>query len=336
MIEKIRDIVTSIGNAVSESAKTKESISALKRTLGITKRQQKNILREMETYKQTSDIFKQICEDNPGIAYELQIGNFHLSNIEKILTIAESQVTDEDTCVSETIDNDWLHKFLDISGETSEEEKQKLLANILIGKLHKPDSVSYRTLGILKDLTRAEINQFRNVLSYTFYEGKNLVLLKDFSDTYPSINDLLYLQEIGLVNYNSQLSVHNESCTHNGFISIDNKFVLKYESANTNLELYKMTLPALELSMYIKDVTFDLDIVNHIILNYKSNIKLTLYMAEKIENGFCINKVAGIRTVFQDFINTLNITERIVSDINKHITDIRYFVVNFIWCGNLC
>lgn len=204
MNENIPELVLSTIKTIADStAQTTNGIAKIKeiqRTTGITKKQKKKLERELEFNLQASNEFKNWCDQNPGYLYEAHIGNIKLTNLNTIFNYAKLEFDKTESVPQQELEQEWLLKFLDVSGETSDIEKQQILAKVFAGQLKKPSCISYRTLNILKHISKEEIEIFKKALSCSFYNNNMLFIArgKECLD-YFKFGEIMRLEECGLM-----------------------------------------------------------------------------------------------------------------------------------------
>lgn len=251
-------------DAISETTSAIAKIDEIKRTTGISKRQSKKLILEGQTYSQLAISFAEFCEEHPGILYEEQIGNLKLSNIGQILDLAKAEFAKNDDVPKIEFNEEWLFKFLDTAGETSDLEKQTILAKVLAGELRKPDCISYRTLRILKDLSKKDLQLFAKAISFSFHSSNELMFIprNEGSTTFISYSEIMILDECGLMDSSSTKVLRFDKLIN--FTSCRNNYLLKVFDNNGNsnsLECYYFTNSALELLPFISVEEASLDII---------------------------------------------------------------------------
>ncbi len=85
-------------------------------------------------------------------------------NISAIVDQAAAQLPDREIEDHEP-DHDWTARFFNEAQDVSSEEMQILWARVLSGEVERPGSTSIRTLGILRNLNRANASLFRRLCS---------------------------------------------------------------------------------------------------------------------------------------------------------------------------
>lgn len=277
--EIIIDAIKSIADATGQTANAIATIKQIKRTTGISRRQAKRLTLETETNINIAEIVKQWCEANPGYLYEVKIGNMKLTNIGKILELAQKEFEPDESIPKEKLDEEWLMKFLDVSGQTTDYDKQKVLAKVLAGQLKKPECVSYRTLRILQDLSRSDIILFKKAVSCSFSAGGNSFVSKINDPKYLSYSEIFYLSECGLMDDNNMKSF--ATTANPAYLLTSNKSyclaVHKRNDSNINLECFFFTAAGVELSSLLNIEECDLSIIKNYASPYLSNYDVHLY-----------------------------------------------------------
>lgn len=106
------------------------------------------------------------------------------------------------------LNREFFHRFLSYAGDAYDEKIQDLWAKILAGELEEPNTYSIRTLAVLRDLTSAEAQTFKNAAMFfgKLDEGESSreFLINDQhsirSECGFTVNDMTLLEEAGLLN----------------------------------------------------------------------------------------------------------------------------------------
>ena len=93
-----------------------------------------------------------------------------IENFETIVVKASSMVKEdkEDAVIDKLPDDNWIASFCDSAKDISREEIQELWARVLAREIQNPDSVSIRTLAILKTLDTKTARLFETLCSMCF------------------------------------------------------------------------------------------------------------------------------------------------------------------------
>lgn len=131
-------------------------------------------------------------------------------NIDSIVHKAIEFISENESISEESVDEDWMTRFIDISQNISNEEMQNLWAKILSDEVSKPNSYSLRTLELLKNLSSNEAKLFVNFTKLGFILGGRLMVVKskEFLESYNILlNDQSLLQELNLIDSNFGYSI---------------------------------------------------------------------------------------------------------------------------------
>lgn len=96
-----------------------------------------------------------------------------MSNLQQIVNQAKTQFTEGEQVSPEPVNKDWQNRFFSIAEDISDEEMQKLWANILAGEVKRPKSFSLRTLDVLRNLSKEEAELFTQ--ANQFYLANNYI-----------------------------------------------------------------------------------------------------------------------------------------------------------------
>ena len=106
---------------------------------------------------------------------------------------------------------DWFINFFENVGNVSDETVQDIWARILAQEIDSPNSVSIKTINILKNIGRNEAILFQNMSKYSLiynnasYIPNNDIYLKEYDIAY---SDILLLNEYGLINNGPLVSLN--------------------------------------------------------------------------------------------------------------------------------
>ncbi|NVP18134.1 DUF2806 domain-containing protein [Candidatus Gracilibacteria bacterium] len=126
-------------------------------------------------------------------------------NLYGVLTKAVPKFQNEN--IDTEIDPDKLKRLKDLSKEFSSDEMQEYIAGILAGEYNNPGSYSLKTMEIIKNLTRDDINLFKKFCGLVI---NGFFILSDITnnngDDFRKANgldytEILYLQELGLISF---------------------------------------------------------------------------------------------------------------------------------------
>lgn len=193
---KILELITSTATAVTISISFSLSVNTKDKTI-------ENSGKIMSNGNQT------IVNGNGNIINSNDLSNYAIckvlndvnSSLEEIKRENQTQIIKK-VCdelkkqnVQNSVDKDFMLKYLDEGALISNSDIQEIWAKLLISKSTNEQSVSKRTLDIVKDLTSDEAIIFENVASLVHYSG----IIEKESCNEISFLDLSRLVDIGLL-----------------------------------------------------------------------------------------------------------------------------------------
>lgn len=120
------------------------------------------------------------------------------ANIKSVVGDAAAELGEKEVPNHEP-DPDWTARFFDCVQDVSAGDMRKLWARILSGEVEEPGRTSLRTLDILKNMTQKNAQIFRGICDFiigdfVFYPQEDPTRHRALS-----FNNIIYLQNIGLV-----------------------------------------------------------------------------------------------------------------------------------------
>lgn len=206
-------------------------------------------------------------------------------NLENIVVKSREYLGDK---VSEQpVDKDWSARFISVAQEVSREEIQEMLAKILAKEVTKPNTYSLRTLEVIRNLSKNELEEFKKFIAlssingYFHINGANREPLAKYGLNF---GVFVHLADIGLFNPSENLSIELEIKNSKPAIfrvAAINFLITSEADKNFSLGILKFT----EAGMQI----FDL------LENESSNSKHEEYISDFenniTKNGFKVEKI---------------------------------------------
>lgn len=118
-----------------------------------------------------------------------------MNNVRQIVDQAKTQFSEREQVSSEPVNQDWQNRFFSIVEDVSDEEMQKLWAQILAGEIKRPKSYSMRTLDTLRNMTKEDAELFVVSTSYLIH-NECICTEKEFGI---SLIDALKLTDMGVL-----------------------------------------------------------------------------------------------------------------------------------------
>lgn len=152
--------------------------------------------------------------------------------MEQIKQIPEEEISDEE------LDKDFLNKWRRAAEIIENQEMREIWASLLTAEVKLPKSVSKRTLDVVENLSKEEIETFQKLLSSKIMNKEN-ILIKHINNSHYPINNLNYkykdtisLIDATLLNpsmnsifltYANGISLMSENSLYFYYLSYDNK-----------------------------------------------------------------------------------------------------------------
>ncbi len=113
-----------------------------------------------------------------------------------IIYAEEALCNDESSAPDADLNDDWLYRWNDYSGEVSEEDLQKLWGRLLAGEFKAPGTYSLRCLDFLRNLSRPEADLIAKMASYVV----SGFIWREPNNSLPlSFDESMQLQEMGIL-----------------------------------------------------------------------------------------------------------------------------------------
>lgn len=176
-------------------------------------------------------------------------------NIESIADKAYDLLQNQQAQSNETVSQDWMTRFINNAQDVSDEEIQTIWANILSQEVVKPNSISLRTLDILKNISKDDALLFNKVSQAAIRRGfipRNDKILKKYNIFY---GEILRLDEIGLINSASNIQSQIDVDAHDYWFAANRHFAIKaYSETKRKLIVnqYPLTQSGQEILIALK------------------------------------------------------------------------------------
>ncbi|MDK0618847.1 DUF2806 domain-containing protein [Clostridium perfringens] len=173
-------------------------------------------------------------------------------NIDAVVDNAYSELEGKELESEENVDNDWMIRFINSVEDISNEKMQIIWGKILAGEIINPNSVSLRTLDVLRNLSKNEAKLFEKICNYIIdeqYIYNDNDILKKYEIIYA---DMLNLADYGLIN-SSMLISNNININENEEMLFKNDEYIVMAKSNT--ENIQISLPIFLLSEAGKELS---------------------------------------------------------------------------------
>lgn len=126
--------------------------------------------------------------------------------------------------------SDWFNEFTKLSGKFSSEDAHKLWGSVLTAKLDNPNSISYRTMQAIANLTPDECFRFKSIFPYVI-DGKYIFFLPSIRDgnKLNDLSELLFsLEDIGILKFvSAPVNLNIKTQKINGFEGVTFRAITK-------------------------------------------------------------------------------------------------------------
>ena len=217
---------------------------------------------------------------------------FELNNVQTIVEKSIEELSKKP--INQPLSREFILKYIDESKNISEKDIQDIWVKLLMKEVEEQDSVSKRTLDIIKNLKPKEAKIFEKI---AFLSDGNGMISKTFEEEYSFIQ-LSALQDIGLVKSNDLLT-KNFSLDNNEIILISctSNYALMLQNINNKKEKYSLschilTSTGMELKEALKIEMID-----------EKLFELGKSLAKKNNNKNLIFKIFKVNYKNNDIIN---------------------------------
>jgi len=131
-------------------------------------------------------------------------------NLENILVKTKDDLNGK-TVSEDPVEKDWTMRFLDVAQNISREELQAILAKILSGEIQKPGRFSFKTLEIIKYLSKTDLEKLQKFIALSSRDGffrfggvSQAEMMRKYDLDF---TDFVRLSDLGLFNQSLHLSV---------------------------------------------------------------------------------------------------------------------------------
>ncbi len=182
---------------------------------------------------------------------------------------------------NEIYDFDWFMRFYEAVGNVSDEDMQDLWAKVLAGELLHPSSFSYKTLEILRNLSRRDAELFVKICEHSFMVGEPGAFLPNEEEYFEQFDikytDIMRMSELGLMFNDANISLNFDNEDDSNILFINNGLLLMISSLDEKgirfgLRQFPFTGAGKELSSLVGKSASDDDLVKYgILLSRNSN-----------------------------------------------------------------
>lgn len=215
-------------------------------------------------------------------------------NLHKIFEETRQIIIDNKINLGSYTKIDWINVYFENAKTSSNEYMQKVWAKVLAKELSFPNSFSYKSLDILKNMNEEDFKLFEHLCSLSI---DNSFLSHKVNDLYKKFNlswvSMLRLKEFNLVSLDGTQKTYTLEPGTAKKILYGEKYLIVLKN-NTNekidykMSIYVLTQFALEIECITKKSVFEDFVIEYVkeLKKEKNNgLNISLYRVKSIENG---------------------------------------------------
>lgn len=181
-------------------------------------------------------------------------------NMEDVIQRADEILQNEPKIeqISAESDQGWVEDCLEGAGKAYNDDLKGYWAKLLAGEIKKPGTYSKRAILFVKSLSKEDADSIRKMCQYVVYNYDNTgaIILRYKPSDY-SFDEISFLMELRLVNYNHQIVKQYRFDENDGFGFYRKKDVglfIKIKRREYDLPIYSFTELGKEIMTIIDDV----------------------------------------------------------------------------------
>lgn len=165
---------------------------------------------------------------------------------------------------------DWLIRYYEAVGNISDENMQDLWAKILAGEINAPSSYSLKTIDILRNMRKCDVELFAYICKHSFMFNDHKLFLpncRGYMDAVRIVySDVMKLSEIGLIFNNAMIHMEFDLPEEPAIISVNRELVLSICSNETrnkkcSISQFPFTQVGIELATLVDEMSTDEDFI---------------------------------------------------------------------------
>lgn len=188
---------------------------------------------------------------------------------------------------------DWINLYFENAKNAQNQFMQEVWAKVLAKELAEPDSFSFKTLDILKNMHEEDFHLFEKLCSICTDDG--YILRGEISEKHILWQDQLKLGELGLINLNStrhwQIFSENYNNSSSFFTSSDYVLIVKNdtnEEVKIEIQVFYLSSSAQEIKSMVDSKCsgdYFLNFAKKIKQDYKDKLVISLHVLKCIEKN---------------------------------------------------
>lgn len=189
-------------------------------------------------------------------------------NLEDIFECADEMLSNKLEREKKAVDDDWTFHFVRFAKDISEESMKKRWGNLLAGEIESPGSYSLRMMILLSQMTKREAEIVNKFLQRGLFSDnkRNAVVLRSKGENNDlDLSNLLFMQELGLIDANDSLSITYNNVGYKTnernvvFERNGTGLVFSFQTEMIEFPVYKFTSIGREFLLLNKEIEVDTD-----------------------------------------------------------------------------
>lgn len=206
-IDAVKTLIESVKDAIGvlyEPTRIRRKADAEAYALQVKERTRRSIEEENEIAN--LEMIERIRERKASLEITRQ------QNIDDVVSnsmhlLANEQIEELD----KNLNKDWMVRFFDIVQDISDKEMKEIWAQILASEVKSPDSFSFRTMELLRNITKSEAMLFMKIAKYVLSTDNDYFILKDKNGELKEFGimyeDIANLVEAGFIHPESNIQI---------------------------------------------------------------------------------------------------------------------------------
>jgi hypothetical protein len=187
-------------------------------------------------------------------------------NLEDVFDYADEELGKHPEQEGKAVDEDWSHRFVTFAKDISDSELKSYWGRLLAGEIKSTGTYSYRMMLLMSQLSKREADSIREVFKYVMFldNDEKVLILKTMDYSPITMGQLLFMQELGLIDSKDNLSVtytNNDNTIAHNYVFTRNGIGLVFTSKALEVvfPIYKLTSIGKEFLLLNSDVEIDMD-----------------------------------------------------------------------------
>lgn len=208
-------------------------------------------------------------------------------NLQEIIEKSKNILAENKVVLASYDKIDWINIYLESAKNTSNVYMQEIWAKVLARELSKPNSFSYKSLDILKNMTEKDFKLFEELCSF---QTDGFIPSSEVSDDYISWSKKIKLEELGLINLSKTTRWYLITAQKTTYTILGKECLMRTENKmdtdeKIELSVYLLTTAAMEIinvGNYFYNPSLFVKAMKQTKEKYKQKMEISLYKINTI------------------------------------------------------